>query len=67
MPNQFIEFNVPDMTCGHCASAVTKAIKAEDPEAKVTVLLAEKRVTVETMEQRADIAACLSDAGYPVA
>jgi copper chaperone len=61
------EFNVPDMTCGHCVSAITKAIKAQDSDAKVAVTLAEKRVVVETSDSREEIAACLSEAGYTAA
>jgi len=64
MPAHTIEFNVPDMTCGHCVSAVTKAIKAEDPHATVAVSLADKRVTVETTEAREVLVASLTEAGY---
>jgi copper chaperone len=30
-------FRVNDMTCGHCVSTITKAIKATDKDAKVTI------------------------------
>ena len=39
---------VPDMTCGHCAQTVEKAVKSVDPSAEVKVDLAQKTVTVET-------------------
>ena len=32
-----ITFQINDMTCGHCASTITKAVKATDTNAKVTV------------------------------
>ena len=32
-----LEFNLPDMTCGHCASTVAKAAKLVDPNSKVDV------------------------------
>ena len=37
-----IEFRVEGMTCGHCVSAVTRAVKAVDPEANVRVDLEAK-------------------------
>ena len=62
-------FEVKDMTCGHCVSTITKAVKALDLGAKVQIDLATHRVTIDPTE--AD-AAALSDAirqaGYtPVA
>ena len=32
-----IEFNVQDMTCGHCAGRITKAINGVDAGAKVEI------------------------------
>lgn len=66
MSQNTIELNVPSMTCGHCVGAVTKAIKEEDPDAKVTITLADKRVLVETTAMRGEIAECLAEAGYPI-
>ena len=40
------QFNVPDMTCGHCASTITKAVKSEDPDAKVEISLSNHLVKV---------------------
>jgi len=62
-------FEVIDMTCGHCVSIITKAVKDVDQGAKVQIDLATHRVTIDPTE--AD-AAALSDAirqaGYtPVA
>ncbi|HSH91966.1 MAG TPA: heavy-metal-associated domain-containing protein [Ramlibacter sp.] len=62
-----IEFKLPDMSCGHCVSSVTEAVKQVDPAAKVDVDLASKRVTVETTQPREPIAEALSEAGYPPA
>jgi copper chaperone len=59
------EFNVQSMTCGHCVSRVTKAIKAVDPQAQVECDLAARKVRVESREGREAIAAALTDAGYP--
>jgi copper chaperone len=59
------EFDIPDMSCGHCVSAVTKAIKTADPEAVATVDLTTKKATVETKADPSLIGAALEDAGYP--
>ena len=32
-----ITFEVNDMTCGHCVSTITKALKSADKDAKVTI------------------------------
>ena len=42
-----IAFEVKDMTCGHCVSTITKALKATDKDAKVQIDLATHHVRVE--------------------
>jgi copper chaperone len=59
-----IEFDIPQMTCGHCVKAVTQAVQEVDPKAKVDVDLASKHVNVETQADRAKIVAALAEAGY---
>jgi len=60
-----IQFNVQAMSCGHCAAAVTQAVKSIDPQAKVDVDLGSHTVRVETDSARDAIAKALADAGYP--
>lgn len=60
-----IEFKVEAMSCGHCASVITKAVKSADPSARVEVDLPSHSVRVQTTEDRETIAAALADAGYP--
>lgn len=60
-----IEFEVKDMSCGHCVSAVTKAVKLVDPAADVQVDLASKKVSVESSMERSKFAEALTEAGYP--
>ncbi len=60
-----LEFNVEGMSCGHCVSRVTEAVKQADPTAGVEVDLATHKVRVETGEDRATVAAALAGAGYP--
>lgn len=60
-----IEFDVQAMSCGHCASAITKAIKEVDPAATVEVNLDSKKVKVKSTEDRATLTEALAEAGYP--
>jgi copper chaperone len=62
-----IEFNVEAMSCGHCASTITQTLQRVDPQAKVEVDLAAKKVRVESSADRALLAEALAKAGYPPA
>ena len=60
-----IAFEVNDMTCGHCVSTITKALKATVKEAKVQIDLATHRVQVEPVSADAEeLAEAIKDAGY---
>lgn len=56
---------VDNMTCNHCVKAITKAINDVDPNAKVSVDLTKKEVTIDggSISQEAAIKA-VDDAGY---
>jgi copper chaperone len=60
-----ITFQVDDMSCGGCASAITRAVKAADKDAQVQVDLAAHRVQVTpaTADAR-EIAEAIKDAGF---
>lgn len=60
-----IEFDVQAMSCGHCVATVTQAIKQLDPQAKIEVDLAHKKVKVVSSKERSKIADALTEAGYP--
>lgn len=62
-------YQVNDMTCGHCASAITKAILAVDGGAKVDVELDRHMVHVESTNVADDtLRQAIQAAGYePVA
>jgi copper chaperone len=65
MELQMIVFNVNDMTCGHCVGAVTKAVKAVEPGATVSVNLANKRVEIEaTSADTQTLKLAIEEAGY---
>lgn len=61
------EFSIPNMSCGHCASAVTQACRQVDPAAKVQVDMSGKKVRIETSADRQGFAQALTQAGYPPA
>lgn len=42
-----LTFDVQDMSCGHCVASITKAVQAADPQARVEVDLARRRVQVQ--------------------
>jgi copper chaperone len=58
------QFTVPDMTCGHCVSTITKALKIEDPNAKVEISLGQHLVKVESHASAEALAQCITEAGY---
>jgi copper chaperone len=58
------QFNVPDMTCGHCVSTITKAVKSDDPKAKVEINLEQHLVKVESALSQDEIAQQIAEAGY---
>jgi copper chaperone len=60
-----IAFEVNDMTCGHCVSTITKAVKDADRQARVQIDLARHRVEIEPAAAGADeLADAIKEAGY---
>ena len=60
-------FQVQGMSCGHCANAVTQAVRAIDPQAEVKVDLASGQVDVQSAQDHAAIARAIEEEGYRVA
>lgn len=58
------EFEVGNMTCGHCVAAITKAVQAADPGAKLDIDLTTKRVRIEGTADAERYAAAIREAGY---
>ena len=56
--------DVSNMTCGHCKSAVTKAIASVDPDAVVTVDLPGRTVDVKSDASKQDLLAAIKAEGY---
>lgn len=61
-----MSFTVSGMSCGHCASAVTRSIHQLDPHARIEIDLAQGRVDVQSALARAALAAAITEAGYEV-
>jgi copper chaperone len=60
-----VAFEVNDMTCGHCVSTVTQALKQLDRDAKVTIDLARHRVEIESGAADAQaLRDAIAQAGY---
>ena len=59
-----MKFHVPDMSCGHCTAAITKEIKASDPNAAVETDLTTHTVAVTSTQSDAAMIAAIKAAGY---
>lgn len=60
-----ITFEVNDMTCGHCASSITKAVKSLDQDARIAIDLASHRVQIEPLAANAEaLRHAIQEAGY---
>jgi copper chaperone len=59
-----IEITVQDMTCGHCAATITKAVREADAAARCAIDLGAKRVRIEAARPAEDFVAAIAGAGY---
>lgn len=60
-----ITFEVKDMTCGHCVSTITKALKSVDEQAQFTIDQASQRVTIESSAADSEtLRDAIAEAGY---
>ena len=59
-----VTFRVPDMTCGHCAGTITKALITIDEAARVEVDVPGKLVAVTSKAAHAELAEAIRKAGY---
>lgn len=60
-----IAFEVKDMTCGHCVSTITQAVKEADDRAQVRIDLGTHRVEIEPAAADAQaLADAIREAGY---
>jgi copper chaperone len=59
-----LKLKVPEMSCGHCASAIEKAVKSIDPTATVAVDLGTSTVAVESSADENEVSDAIRAAGY---
>lgn len=59
-------FTVSEMSCGHCTSAIAKAIAAVDSSAQVISDIPSQTVKVSSAAPLASLQAAIEEAGYPV-
>lgn len=59
-----LKLKVPEMSCGHCASTIEKAVKSVDLAARVAVDLGSATVVVETKADENAICQAIKSAGY---
>ena len=63
-----IELTVKDMTCGHCASTIARAVKDVDAAGRCEVDLEAKRVRITSDHPAQEFVEAIQEAGYtPVA
>ena len=60
-----MQFHVENMSCGSCVKHITQAVAAIDPNAKVEVDIAAKKVAVDSVATAQAIEAALAADGYP--
>jgi copper chaperone len=58
-------FHVPGMNCGGCLRAITRAIEALDPQARVEADVEARTIKVISAESEASLLNALSNGGYP--
>ncbi|NVO25186.1 heavy-metal-associated domain-containing protein [Donghicola mangrovi] len=59
-----MKFNVPDMSCGHCTSAIETAIKSADTAANVACDLPSRTVAVGSSLSVEQVSEILKKEGY---
>jgi copper chaperone len=59
-----MELEVNDMTCGHCASVITKAVKDVDAQAKVEIDIAARTVRIESTREASEFISVIRNEGY---
>lgn len=64
MERKAMTFSIPNMSCGHCVTAITSAIHALNPVADIAADTTTKQVDVSSTAAETDLRAALSEAGY---
>ena len=59
-----IAFRIPDMTCGHCASTIARAVAGVDKAARIEVDIQRKQVSIDSAATETELTEAIQDAGY---
>jgi copper chaperone len=59
-----VTFRVSDMTCGHCASAIARAVASVDKDARLEISIPDKLVRVSSPAAESELVEAIADAGY---
>lgn len=59
-----MDFKVPDMSCGHCTSAIEKSVKSADPAAQIACDLDTRTVRIDSALSADQLSAAIKDAGH---
>lgn len=57
-------YRVPDMSCNHCVSTITNAVKGVDPSASITADLDTGLVSIDSGEDARTLQQAMESAGY---
>lgn len=59
-----VTFQVSDMTCGHCASVISRAVADLDKDARLDIRIPQKLVRVSSSASATELAEAIQEAGY---
>lgn len=59
-----LKLKVPEMSCGHCAATIEKAVRSVDPAARLAIDVGAQTVAVETRAEPAAVREAIRFAGY---
>lgn len=59
-----ITLRISDMTCGHCAGTIARAIADVDKDARVEVNIPGKLVSIASAADEKELVEAIQDAGY---
>ena len=57
-------FRITNMTCGHCASAIARAVASVDKDARLEISIRDKLVRVSSVAASSELVAAIAAAGY---
>ncbi len=58
------QFQIQDMSCQHCETSISNAIKELDPQASIAIDLSQHLLTVSSNQNTATLEHAIREAGY---